>query len=105
MKLQYHIMDVDHQSVEEFNIEYIGGVNLWRDIQVPYVDYVVEKVKSYTLKVINVIQINVQCQKEIMHQDNMEIQEENLLNMDYRDRKSTRLNSSHVSISYAVFCL
>src|SRR5690625_6882365 len=24
---------------------------------------------------------------------------------DYRDRKSTRLNSSHVAISYAVFCL
>src|SRR5438874_7466729 len=24
---------------------------------------------------------------------------------DYRDRKSTRLNSSHVEISYAVFCL
>src|SRR5699024_11817214 len=23
----------------------------------------------------------------------------------FRDRKSTRLNSSHVSISYAVFCL
>src|SRR5438067_4278867 len=26
-------------------------------------------------------------------------------NMMVRDRKSTRLNSSHVSISYAVFCL
>src|SRR5437868_7560062 len=25
--------------------------------------------------------------------------------LDYIDRKSTRLNSSHVSISYAVFCL
>src|SRR5690606_40778705 len=25
--------------------------------------------------------------------------------MDLRDRKSTRLNSSHVKISYAVFCL
>src|SRR5699024_11997506 len=25
--------------------------------------------------------------------------------IDLRDRKSTRLNSSHVSISYAVFCL
>src|SRR5699024_12213826 len=25
--------------------------------------------------------------------------------MEKRDRKSTRLNSSHVSISYAVFCL
>src|SRR5690606_41966780 len=24
---------------------------------------------------------------------------------DFRDRKSTRLNSSHVKISYAVFCL
>src|SRR5207249_6369541 len=27
------------------------------------------------------------------------------LRYDWRDRKSTRLNSSHVSISYAVFCL
>src|SRR5439155_21010168 len=26
-------------------------------------------------------------------------------NVDMRDRKSTRLNSSHVAISYAVFCL
>src|SRR5699024_11948821 len=26
-------------------------------------------------------------------------------NMNVKDRKSTRLNSSHVSISYAVFCL
>src|SRR5438874_3911596 len=25
--------------------------------------------------------------------------------LDWRDRKSTRLNSSHVEISYAVFCL
>src|SRR5699024_11538267 len=25
--------------------------------------------------------------------------------VDFEDRKSTRLNSSHVSISYAVFCL
>src|SRR5699024_11968754 len=28
-----------------------------------------------------------------------------LLDKGFRDRKSTRLNSSHVSISYAVFCL
>src|SRR5262245_62933215 len=27
------------------------------------------------------------------------------LKADYRDRKSTRLNSSHLGISYAVFCL
>src|SRR5437868_13259329 len=29
----------------------------------------------------------------------------NVTNLLYEDRKSTRLNSSHVSISYAVFCL
>src|SRR5699024_11508477 len=29
----------------------------------------------------------------------------NALTEDEQDRKSTRLNSSHVSISYAVFCL
>src|SRR5699024_12268357 len=28
-----------------------------------------------------------------------------IFNLILRDRKSTRLNSSHVSISYAVFCL
>src|SRR5439155_24445105 len=28
-----------------------------------------------------------------------------VINMLLRDRKSTRLNSSHVAISYAVFCL
>src|SRR5207249_5163039 len=30
---------------------------------------------------------------------------DSLYNSDVQDRKSTRLNSSHVSISYAVFCL
>src|SRR3712207_7147735 len=31
--------------------------------------------------------------------------EENLAQLRVRDRKSTRLNSSHANISYAVFCL
>src|SRR3712207_8955846 len=30
---------------------------------------------------------------------------EDLVELDVRDRKSTRLNSSHANISYAVFCL
>src|SRR5437868_8751091 len=30
---------------------------------------------------------------------------EEILSLGFADRKSTRLNSSHVSISYAVFCL
>src|SRR3712207_7460553 len=28
-----------------------------------------------------------------------------LIRLEFRDRKSTRLNSSHANISYAVFCL
>src|SRR5690606_39727103 len=34
-----------------------------------------------------------------------EVQPNLALNMHDQDRKSTRLNSSHVKISYAVFCL
>src|SRR5699024_12871013 len=37
------------------------------------------------------------------HNDIWDIQNQELF--DFSDRKSTRLNSSHVSISYAVFCL
>src|SRR5699024_11333774 len=33
------------------------------------------------------------------------MKQKQLAHTSFRDRKSTRLNSSHVSISYAVFCL
>src|SRR3712207_7249961 len=33
------------------------------------------------------------------------VTEDELTRLDGRDRKSTRLNSSHANISYAVFCL
>src|SRR5690554_7243584 len=33
------------------------------------------------------------------------LEENRVLEVEMRDRKSTRLNSSHVRISYAVFCL
>src|SRR5207249_7927238 len=35
----------------------------------------------------------------------LNVERVDLLKQDDEDRKSTRLNSSHVSISYAVFCL
>src|SRR5690606_13991582 len=38
-------------------------------------------------------------------QQNFPEQDMHTLNLHYVDRKSTRLNSSHVKISYAVFCL
>src|SRR5579872_7599012 len=40
--------------------------------------------------------------RRLLDHDRLEIAEHRVL---ARDRKSTRLNSSHVSISYAVFCL
>src|SRR3712207_7270015 len=39
-----------------------------------------------------------------LEKDHIAGQDEALLDI-YRDRKSTRLNSSHANISYAVFCL
>src|SRR2546421_1821483 len=42
--------------------------------------------------------ITIEDPIEFLHRDN-------LANISQRDRKSTRLNSSHDQISYAVFCL
>src|SRR5690606_39787415 len=45
---------------------------------------------------------DVQCQ---FINSNMNLVPGTYMNVDIADRKSTRLNSSHVKISYAVFCL
>src|SRR5690606_41385404 len=43
----------------------------------------------------------------LMHAEELSLQDECVAHFEklVRDRKSTRLNSSHVKISYAVFCL
>src|SRR5690606_41957257 len=41
----------------------------------------------------------------LLHIDDLSKYEESAQNTWLEDRKSTRLNSSHVKISYAVFCL
>src|SRR5690349_23331684 len=49
---------------------------------------------------------NVKCEENRKHHANSgERQRPRSLRRDIEDRKSTRLNSSHVEISYAVFCL
>src|SRR6202022_5133965 len=46
------------------------------------------------------------CRSAPRHsQRSYEFPSENFCELDRRDRKSTRLNSSHTVISYAVFCL
>src|SRR3712207_6877584 len=42
---------------------------------------------------------------EVVFTTSMVGYQETLTDPSYRDRKSTRLNSSHANISYAVFCL
>src|SRR5207249_9783625 len=49
-----------------------------------------------TLALVGSIQLEAQAQE-----NQLQITQDK----QYKDRKSTRLNSSHVSISYAVFCL
>ena len=46
--------------------------NEWQDILELHVDYVEEKVKSYSLREIDALLINVLSLEEAMHQDNME---------------------------------
>src|SRR2546430_7441867 len=58
------------------------------------VDY---KTNTVVFKDVVIAQGNVRVQAEHAHATG--------LNFDNRDRKSTRLNSSHSQISYAVFCL
>src|SRR3712207_8634502 len=47
----------------------------------------------------------VELVKHLSHADVREQLSENEHHQTVRDRKSTRLNSSHANISYAVFCL
>src|SRR2546430_12341941 len=44
-------------------------------------------------------------QQRLAHAGRTDQQDVALVELDKRDRKSTRLNSSHSQISYAVFCL
>src|SRR3712207_2005602 len=46
-----------------------------------------------------------QQRRQLLQQHQREQQRAGHLEQDHQDRKSTRLNSSHANISYAVFCL
>src|SRR3712207_7256279 len=51
--------------------------------------------------VVNSEPLHFQAFREVLAKEGIGLTEEDY----YRDRKSTRLNSSHANISYAVFCL
>src|SRR5699024_12015080 len=78
------------------------------DVFRTYAAYILNGKNSGAIEVI----YNIDCQdeKEEICEKNKESDKERALkwieSVEFiKDRKSTRLNSSHVSISYAVFCL
>ena len=70
------------------------------DITIKYID------KSYLeVKVGDIFDIDEIDVKDNIHDNSVFNNEFMLIQSFDRDRKSTRLNSSHTMISYAVFCL
>src|SRR3712207_8831935 len=64
-----------------------------------------DKVNNNNLIALNEIKFEeVKTKSFVKVLDNLKV-EKALVIIDERDRKSTRLNSSHANISYAVFCL
>src|SRR5699024_11237685 len=81
------------------------------DLHMSYAVCRMQKVKSAGLKGMQFhnqrereSRTNEDIDRERTH-ENYDLQNDENINYNERDRKSTRLNSSHVSISYAVFCL
>src|SRR5699024_11544205 len=64
-----------------------------------------ERIRQTVSSAHDVLDDYEQIRETDFFKENEELKSKNLNYAAVRDRKSTRLNSSHVSISYAVFCL
>src|SRR5699024_12226013 len=87
-----------YESTKEFLKERTDGLKAFKNVFKGFVDKVKDKTAQFQEK------HDLEPKKnefELTH--NREVKKER--SRDQGDRKSTRLNSSHVSISYAVFCL
>src|SRR5699024_4284003 len=71
------------------NLDGTGQSNI--DTGIRFLDHMLDQISKHGL-----IDLDLQCNGDLEVDEHHTIEE---------DRKSTRLNSSHVSISYAVFCL
>src|SRR5690606_41980133 len=64
------------------------------------------KFKTFTITLVNIIKDSMNFKITDKNNRSVRVTIYNLKNLfTTKDRKSTRLNSSHVKISYAVFCL
>src|SRR5437773_7302135 len=77
---------MDHLSIQEKVQELSGGLCKFR-IRIERVRYTFKSVEFHR------------------HLHFPQFLEQTFATLDWEDRKSTRLNSSHITISYAVFCL
>src|SRR5699024_11826793 len=78
-------------EVEQGNAEQLHAYYIVNGLAVTATKEVAEKVAAFT-----------EVEKILPNENRQLI---STVDTDEKDRKSTRLNSSHVSISYAVFCL
>src|SRR3712207_7819380 len=54
---------------------------------------------------VDVVRVGHRADELVDRDEAVVVLEQERTHLDHRDRKSTRLNSSHANISYAVFCL
>src|SRR5690625_5505302 len=64
-----------------------------------------QKMYQYLAEMLNENNINLSNVHTVNLDEYVGLDADNAQSYHYLDRKSTRLNSSHVAISYAVFCL
>src|SRR5690606_41176589 len=65
------------------------------------------QVSAYIIEIVDTVKLP-QFHENLLHnifRNSLRTGNPKCITIDFRDRKSTRLNSSHVKISYAVFCL
>src|SRR5699024_11537436 len=96
----------DHEK-KLLNMQYQNDLLMERMKQITEMNESMKKTNDSLFQIqmtnLNTITENYQKKMNEQLQENEEKQE-NVMR-EWKDRKSTRLNSSHVSISYAVFCL
>src|SRR5690625_6634485 len=81
-----YVLTVDQRPSDEFDAEKMSYIEQWQELSEEL------GVEKFIIKD-NESRSSVKAIKEVAYKYNV------------TDRKSTRLNSSHVAISYAVFCL
>src|SRR3712207_8333021 len=75
------------------------------DARVAALDWMAPATKAEARRKLQVLKVGVGYPDQWRNYSSLQIRADDPFGNAWRDRKSTRLNSSHANISYAVFCL